>query len=296
MGRRRTGALLGVLVLLVCAGLAVARAAVRAPRAGPRSPRASFDEGRALALTRVQLAFGPRPAGSAAARRVGDLLRARLPNGRFEPLAGGLRNVVGSLPGREPAIVLGAHYDTTPLAGYLGANNSAAAVAAVVEIAHELSRDRPRSRGAAVHFVLFDGEEAPAGFSDFFTQGLRGSRAYVRAHATTTRELILMDFVAVRHEWLAREAGSNGALWARLREAAGRVGRGGYFSAATAPEVLDDHTVFTRAGIPAVDLVDLRYPCWQRLCDDLSQVSTTTQAATGSSVLALVRSERARPR
>ncbi len=296
MGRRRTGALVAVLVLLVSAGLAAARAGVDAPSAGPRVARASFDERRALAFTRVQLAFGPRPAGSAAARRAGDLLRTRLPNGRFEPLGGGLRNVVGSLPGREPAIVLGAHYDTTPLPGYLGANNSAAAVAAVVEIARDLARDRSRPGRAAVRFVLFDGEEAPAGFSDFFVQGLRGSRAYVEAHAMTTRELILMDFVALRHEWLARETGSDRALWARLRQAAARVGSQAYFSSATVPEVLDDHTVFARAGIPAVDLVDLRYPCWQRLCDDLSQVSSRTQAATGSTVLALVRSERARPR
>lgn len=295
MGGRRIGALVGVFMLLVSVGLATARGGVNAPSARARGARASFDEGRALVLTRTQLAFGPRPAGSAAARRAAELLRARLPHGRFEPLGGGLRNVVGSLPGREPAIVLGAHYDTTPLPGYLGANNSAAAVAAVVEIARDLSRDRPRSRPVAVRFVLFDGEEAPAGFSDFFAQGLRGSRAYVSAHAASTRELILMDFVAVRHERLAREAGSDAALWARLRGAAARAGHQAYFSAATVSQVLDDHTIFARAGIPAVDLIDLSYPCWQRLCDDLSQVSTSTQAATGSSVLALVRSERARP-
>ncbi len=296
MGRGRIGALVSTLVLLTGAGLGAARGGAGAQKTGARSAGAPFDERRALALTRLQLAFGPRPAGSASERRAGDLLRTMLPGGRFEPVAGGLRNVVGSLPGREPAIVLGAHYDTTPLPGYQGANNGAAGVAAVVEIARDLARDRPRPAQPAMRFVLFDGEEAPPGFSDFFSEGLRGSRAYVHAHAKSTRELILMDFVALRHERLAREAGSDAALWGRLRRAARRAGRQGYFSAATVPEVLDDHTLFARAGIPAVDLVDLRYPCWQRRCDDFSQVSSATQAATGSSVLALMRAELARPR
>jgi len=296
MDRGHIGALASALLLFAGAGMAAARGGAGVQKAGPQSAGTSFDETRALALTRVQLAFGPRPAGSPSERRAGELLRAMLPGGRFEPVAGGLRNVVGSLPGREPAIVLGAHYDTTPLPGYLGANNSAAGVAAVVEIARDLARDRPRPARAAVRFVLFDGEEAPAGFSDFVGQGLRGSRAYVQAHRPSTRELILMDFVALRHERLVREAGSDAALWARLRRAARRAGGQAYFSAANAPEVLDDHTLFARVGIPAVDLVDLRYPCWQRLCDDFSQVSSATQAATGSSVLALMRAERARPR
>ena len=40
--------------------------------------------------------------------------RALLPGGRFEdvPDHPGLRNVVGTVPGTKPAIVIGAHYDT----------------------------------------------------------------------------------------------------------------------------------------------------------------------------------------
>lgn len=266
-----------------------------ATAAGARSASGlGFDEARAYALVKRQLAFGPRPAGSAAERRAADLLVHLLPGGHFEPVPGGLRNIVGGLPGREPAIVLGAHYDTTPVPGYLGANNSAAGVAAVVEIARDLAHD-PRPAGApAIQFALFDGEEAPAGFSDFLAQGLRGSRAYVAAHGRSTREMVLLDFIALHGEMLPRELGSNAALWARLRAAAREVGTLSLFPPRTSEQILDDHTSFTEAGIPAIDLIDWNYPCWQRTCDNLIQVSQVSLAAVGSTVLQLLRDERRR--
>src|SRR5215204_4763506 len=69
-----------------------------------------FDAGRTWRIVERQLAYGQRPAGSPQLRRLAGTLRRLLPNGRFEPLAGapGLRNVVGTLPGRRPGIVLGA--------------------------------------------------------------------------------------------------------------------------------------------------------------------------------------------
>jgi hypothetical protein len=266
--------------------------AAAAPIARTTSTR--FNVRRAYVLTRRQLSFGPRPAGSPAQRRVAALLRSRLPGGRFEPLANGLRNVVGGLPGRGRAIVVAAHYDTTPVRGYLGANNSAAGVGAVVEIARDLRADRVPRGAPPIRFALFDGEEAPAGFTDFSTQGLRGSRAYAAAHASQTREVIVLDFIALLNESLPREQGSDARLWQRLRSAALQAGTARLFPAATRSEVLDDHTPFMRLGIPAIDLIDFDYSCWQKLCDDLTQVSVSNLAAVGQSVLALVRSERGR--
>jgi glutaminyl-peptide cyclotransferase len=240
----------------------------------------------------LQVSYGPRPAGSAAERAVAVVLRRLLPQAHFEAVPGGLRNIVGGLPGREPAIVVGAHYDTTPVAGYLGANNSAAGVGAVVEIARDLARDPARPGRRAVRFVLFDGEEAPAGFTDFAAQGLRGSRAYVAAHASTTAELILLDFIANRDLRIPREAGSDPRLWARLRTAAAEVGAASAFPDSVSGEILDDDTPFAQAGIPAVDLIDFAYPCWQRLCDTLTEISQKSIDEAGRAVLALVRAER----
>ena len=244
-------------LLALAGGVGLATATTgRADRRGPsvamaRSPALTgFDEHRAYDLVRLQLAFGPRPAGSAAERRAADVLVRLLPGGHFEPVPGGLRNIVGGLPGRQPAIVLGAHYDTTPVPGYLGANNSAAGVGAVIEIARDLAADRRLPGAPAIRFVLFDGEEAPAGFTDFLAQGLRGSRAYVAAHASTTREMVLLDFIALRNEMLPRELGSNAALWARLRSAAAQVGTLSYFPPRTSEQIYDDHTSFSTGRHP----------------------------------------------
>lgn len=285
-------ALAAVWLAVSTAGCAAGSSASEALRAHPTSHR--FDVARAYALVRLQLSYGPRPAGSAAERRVAEKLVRVLPGGHFEAVPGGLRNIVGGLPGREPAIVLAAHYDTTPLPGYLGANNSAAGVAAVVEIARELARTPSPTEARAVRFLLTDGEEAPPGFSDFYAQGDRGSKAYLATHRSSTREVILLDFIALRDEQLPREADSTPSLWARMRAAARKTGVLALFPPTTQGEVLDDHTPFLRAGIPAIDLIDFDYPCWQKRCDNLSQVSPTALDDVGEAVRQLVESERLR--
>ena len=270
------------------AGLLVAAGAVVAAL----HPRAPFDGRYAYELTKLQVSHGPRPAGSVAQRAVAARLVKLLPAGHFEPVPGGLRNIVGELPGRKPAIVVAAHYDTTDVPGYLGANNSATGVGAVIAIARALKGD-PRAPGqAAVRFVLFDGEEAPTGYADFYSEGLRGSRAYAAAHAKEIREVIVLDFIALHDEQLSRDRSADTALWSRLRAAARRAGTLDLFPPTLQGVVLDDHTPFLRASIPAIDLIDFHYPCWQKVCDDMTQVSAKNLTRVGVTVLELLRSER----
>jgi glutaminyl-peptide cyclotransferase len=276
------------LAACLCVGLLVAAGAV----AASLRPGAPFDGRYAYELTKLQVSYGPRPAGSVAQRAVAARLVKLLPGGHFEPVPGGLRNIVGQLPGRGPAIVVAAHYDTTDVPGYLGANNSATGVGAVIAIARALKGDRRLPGQAAVRFVLFDGEEAPTGYADFYTEGLRGSRAYAAAHAKEIREVIVLDFIALHDEQLSRDRSADPALWSRLRAAAKRAGTLDLFPSTLQGVVLDDHTPFLRASIPAVDLIDFRYPCWQKVCDDMSQVSSKNLTRVGVTVLELVRSER----
>ena len=194
-------------------------AALTAPATlAPRARADRFDGARAFALLRRQVeVYGARPAGSPALRRLALDLRARLPRGRFEPVPGhpGLRNVVGVIPGRLPAIVIGAHYDTQPdPVGYLGANDSAAGTAAVVELARSLGR-APRRGSRELRFVLFDGEELPVGRTDFLRDALRGSKAYVAAHDGQVGTMILLDYVAGAGLRIPREDTSTPALWKR---------------------------------------------------------------------------------
>jgi glutaminyl-peptide cyclotransferase len=266
-----------------------ATAAVPAPRVD------RFDADRAFALLRAQVALGPRPAGSAVLRRLAVRLRARLPEGRFEAVPGhrGLRNVVGVLPGRRPAVLVAAHYDTQPLPrGFVGANDSAAGTAAVVEVARALAGEPASAEAREVRFVVFDGEELPrakADSADFEADALRGSKAYATAHAGEVGQLVLLDYIAGRGVRLPREGTSDRRLWARLRAAAGRVGTRPVFPPARGIAITDDHTPFLRAGVPAIDLIDWAYPVKNTARDRLDRVSKRSLDAVGETVLELVR-------
>jgi glutaminyl-peptide cyclotransferase len=268
-----------------------------AKASGLRADR--FDVNRAWTLIERQLAYGQRPAGSPQLRRLARRLRPLLPNGHFESVPGspGVRNIVGTLPGARPGIVVGAHYDTlVKPRGFVGANNGAAGTAAVIEIARALAR-LPRPAGAPeVRFVLFDGEEPAAGLPedspDFYHHGLRGSRAYVARHPHRTETMILLDYIANKGLRLPREGSSTLTLWGRLRAAARRVGAIRYFPPESGGTILDDHTPFLRSGVPAVDLIDWSYR-GHDLSDRLDKLSKGSLDAVGESVVELVQDLRA---
>jgi glutaminyl-peptide cyclotransferase len=251
-----------------------------------------FDSGAAFALLREQVELGPRPAGSRRSRRLARRLRSLLPRGRFESIPGHprLRNVVGLVPGRAPGrrVIVGAHYDTKDLPGFVGANDGAGGTAIVVQLARTI---KPRRLRPTLVFILFDGEESPRGTpNDLFEQkGLRGSKAAARRHSRA-ESMILLDFVADRDLRIPREANSDVRLWRRLRAAARAVGAGAAFPAASAGPVSDDHIPFLRRGIPAIDLIDFSFPCFHRTCDDMSAVSERSVDATGETVYRLLAS------
>ena len=297
--RRRLLPVLAALQALVGAGLVVAAVSGAfggAQRSADDAPAAArlrvdrFDAARAWAHLRHQVRLGPRPAGSPASRRLARYIRARIPDGRYQRLPGGLRNVIGSLPGRRPAIALAAHYDTKDIPGFVGAEDGASGTAALLEIARALSRTGRPPGAPELRFLFFDGEESPRRDGDFYATGLRGSKPYARAHADELRAVVVLDFVAQKELSIPREAGSDPRLWGRLRAAAARVGAGSAFPDRVTDEVLDDHTPFARRGVPAIDLIDFSYPCWHRRCDDLSQVSPRSLDLTGETVLELVAS------
>jgi acetylornithine deacetylase/succinyl-diaminopimelate desuccinylase-like protein len=284
MARRRLAAALAATlasgVLVACSGGA------GAPLPEPSADR--FDARRAFADVRAQVALGPRPAGSAASRVLAERLRDRLPNGRLESVPGDLSNVVGHLPGRQRAILVGAHYDTKDLPGFVGANDGAAGVAVVLELARALRRER-RACDREIRFVLFDGEESPPGSDDFLRDGVRGSSAYAAAHAPELAAVVVVDFVGDRDLSLPREAGSDPRLWSALRRAAREAGAGRAFPPIVAGEVLDDHTPFARAGVPAIDLIDFDYPHFHRRSDTLDKVSARSLDLVGESLVPMLR-------
>jgi len=114
-----------------------------------------------------------------------------------EQRIGGSRgaNVIATLPGAiDRWVLVAAHYDHLGTAGnayYPGADDNAAAVAILVEVARGLARDRADGRGVIV--AAFDAEEPP-----YFRTGEMGS-AFFAAHApmplASIDTMVCMDLV-----------------------------------------------------------------------------------------------------
>jgi hypothetical protein len=245
-----------------------------------------FDGEAAFRLLRRQVEMGPRPAGSPESRRLARLLRRIVPRGRYQEVPGGLRNVVGTVRGREPGyVVVAAHYDTKDIRGFVGANDGASGTAVVAQLARKLRRPRH-----TIRFVFFDGEEAPRGVPDsrFAEEGLRGSKVAAPAFADA-RAMILLDFVGDRRLSIPRESYSDPRLWRRLRAAARRVGAGRTFPSGVANGVLDDHIPFIQEGVRSIDLIDFDFPCWHRRCDNMSAVSERSVDAVGETMVELLK-------
>jgi glutaminyl-peptide cyclotransferase len=254
-----------------------------------------FDVNRAMAMVDRQVGVGPRPAGSPQLRHLATKLRPLLPHGSFEafPSTGpqqGLRDIVGVIPGRAPAILVGAHYDTQYRPkGFVGANDSAAGTAAVIELSRDLQSSLPADH-REIRFVLFDGEEAPPGCRDrdFQYCALRGSRAYAASHAGQVGDMILLDYIANRGAQIPRETNSNPALWAQLRTAASEVGGEAIFPPGTQTPIIDDHIPFLAQGIPSIDLIDWSYQYKNGTHDTLDKLDPAVLDRVGEAVYRLV--------
>ncbi len=212
------------------------------------------------------------------------------------------RNVVGRIPGSRPgAVVVGAHRDTKDIPGFVGANDGASGVAVLLELARDLPNPAP---GPSINLAFFDAEEsrgASNGARAFERSGDRGSRQYVHDAAIggrqgsppidSIRAMVLFDMVGDCHLRIPYEASSNLALYRRFLNAAGRGGP----LRRTTEAILDDHTPFERAGIPAVDLIDFDYgpgpapgAWWHTRRDNLSHVCPASLGAVGRPSLAAI--------
>jgi glutaminyl-peptide cyclotransferase len=253
-------------------------------------------------LVRAQVAVGQRPAGSPQLQHLAETLRETMASepgspiqASFEPFPStgsqqGLRNIVGELPGRPPAILIGAHYDSEyHPKGFVGANDSAAGTAALVELARRLPSELPKDH-REIRFVLFDGEEDPPGCSDkdFEFCALRGSRAYAAAHPGQIADMILLDYIANKNARIPRETNSAPELWGQLRDAAAEVGAEDVFPDTTQQPVLDDHIPFLEQGVPSIDLIDFSYRYADTVEDTPDKLDEAVLDQVGETVAQLV--------
>ena len=91
--------------------------------------------------------------------------------------------------------------------------------------------------------------------------------------------------IGERNLLLRRDAKSTPWLVDISGTAAKQIGHGAVFSNEMT-EVEDDHIAFLRAGVPAVDIIDIEYPQWHTAQDDLDHVSARSLQVVGEVVLA----------
>ena len=262
-----------------------------------------FDEDRAFNDLRAQVEIGPRPAGSQGAREVVALIASRLREAGAEDVRvqRPWRNVVATIPGREPGVVVvGAHHDTKDdVPDFEGANDGASGVAVALELARVLAPEAPLD-GPAIQLALFDAEEA-RGDREFALDGMRGSRQFVDYASTGTQgaprlediaAMVLFDLVGDCDLRIPREANSDAGLYSEFEAAAEHAGGNSGPFGGESSGVLDDHIPFREAGIPAVDLIDFAYgpgsppgAYWHTPEDTLDKVCPESLDAVGEAAL-----------
>ena len=186
-------------------------------------------------------------------------------------------NVVGILPGRDPAlageaVVLGAHYDHLGLTGgaiYPGADDNASGTAVVVGLARAFAAAGGLDR--TLVFVLFGAEEI----------GLVGSGHYVR-HPTVplarTVAMLNFDMVGRLHDGNVRVSGTDSG--STLREVAGRAAAdlGVRADLRGSPFGPSDHSRFYAAGAPVLFFHTGSHPDYHRPGDTADKIDAAGMA------------------
>ncbi len=229
----------------------------------------------------------------------------------FEAMGGIYHNVIGAVSpasgqdGKEPPMILAAHYDTVP--GSPGADDNASALAVLLEVAHRIGSHQLRR---PIRFIAFCLEE----------EGLLGSQAYTAYLAATRQSLygaVVLECVGYARDeegsqeippgvpiavptignFLAVIGNQNSAaLTAALSQTMNRhvpivplivPGNGELL-----PDTRrSDHTAFWEQGFPAVMLTDtanFRNPHYHRPTDTIDTLNLDFMSAVADGVTAVV--------
>ena len=292
-------------VLIAASVLAAACVSAQTPSPSESSQTPSFDANRAFEHLKQLVAIGPRPAGSPGAQKTRDYITAQMKQlgiqtreQAFEATTpvGPVKmvNVIATIPGPSTSsgrLIFAGHYDTKLFEEleFVGANDAGSSTAFLIELARVL---KDRKNALAIELLFLDGEEA---IGEWETGNTHGSRHYVLDAATDAaslekiKALILVDMIADKQLVLKRENNSTPWLVDAIWSAARKLNRPEFVAETTIVE--DDHLPFVRAGIPAVDIIDLEYPdasmrYWHTAEDTLDKVSPAGMQAVGDVLLA----------
>jgi len=286
-----------------------------------KSRKTDFDGERAFEYLKKQVEFGPRPPSSPELEKtrayIMDQLRsfgvnvttdefqATTPEGPRKMV-----NIVAELPGQSSDIIIvGSHYDTKLFKDFkfVGANDAGSSTAVAMEIARVLAMKKLPLK-FTYRFVLFDGEEAfckewedchnpnPADPKTPLPDNTYGSRHYVsqlvqKGELSRVKAMILLDMIGYKELRLGRA--DLGTKWLQdiIWQTGKELGYGSQFVNDTEGVGDDDHSPFLKAGVDAVDLIQLSTygpgsSYWHSKEDTLDKVSAKSLQIVGDTVIA----------
>jgi Zn-dependent M28 family amino/carboxypeptidase len=263
-------------------------------RPQPEVAPLKFDGQRAYADVQTQVAFGARVPGSEGHAKVVEWIVEELNNAGWEveiqeseALGHPVKNIVARQSDEPPQIIVGAHYDSRMFADHdpdpaqhtsfvPGANDGASGVAVLLELARSLPEET-----VPVWLVFFDAEDNGR------IEGwdwILGSREFVKNNPIQPRAAIIVDMIGDADLNIYKERNSNPDLTDEIWEVAKELGYESKFIPEYKHSMLDDHTPFLEAGIPAVDIIDFDYPYWHTVQDTPDKVSAESLRAVGETL------------
>jgi Zn-dependent M28 family amino/carboxypeptidase len=254
----------------------------------------SFDGARAYQDVLTQVAFGPRtPDSQAHAKTVAyiqaELQKAgwktRVQKAKWEGFS--VLNIIASRNDQTPHFVLGAHYDSRlladrdPISGsnaaVPGANDGASGVAILLELARTLPSDC-----SPTWLVFFDAEDN-GGLDG--REWIMGSRVFVSKLTFHPQAAIIVDMIGDADLNIFIERNSDVSLVNEIWGQAEKLGYRQQFIPALKYSMIDDHSPFLEAGIPAIDIIDFDYPYWHTTKDTSDKVSSKSLQIVGETLL-----------
>jgi len=273
--------------------------------AQPITVSAPFDGQRAYKDVQTQVAFGSRVPGTEGHARAQGWIRTELQSAgwkvdiqKAEALGHPVENIIAKQSDESPQIIIGAHYDTRIFADQdpdpaqhtnfvPGANDGASGVAVLLGLARSLPKDT-----VPVWLVFFDTED------NGNIEGwdwILGSREFVKNNPIQPRAAIVVDMIGDADLNIYKERNSNPELTDTIWAAAKGLGYESKFIPEYKYSMIDDHTPFLQAGIPAVDIIDFDYPYWHTTQDTPDKVSAESLQAVGETLRVWVMQQSGQP-
>ncbi len=278
--------------------------------------RAQFNGDAAYELTRQQCDFGPRVPATSAHAKCADWLIATLKTscdtvilqtGTVQTAtqgALGIKNIIGIInPDASQRLLLLAHWDTRPWADndpdpanhkrpVLGANDGASGVGVLLQLAQQLKAE---GTTLGIDIVLVDAEDMGENDNED-SWGLGTQYWAAHPHVQGYKPLfgILLDMVGAPDATFSREyysmqyaSGVVDLVWS--------LAAGSHFKNVQGGAVTDDHVFINRAGIPCVDIIDMRSdsdtgfcPEWHTVDDTMPHISAATLGEVGQTLLNVI--------